>query len=278
MKIKSVIYPSVTFEEVSSAINTNLKAAEANLDAMSSDFDEYVKLDRRVDKTDKRFNIGVCIATIGPVAFVLIWGLLLALISPCSMAFVPGTAFFTISMICIIGAVVAIIAGTILAVYNRTQFKQSRQALRDAHSDLITKVAESIGLKDHERWVDDELAYYFDDGLERVKEILRREKYSLNPKADWSLKCYVSSLKALGDLPAESSLRLTSSASGFMEFDVEINGLFIKKCKIYYAAGSESEKTVFDRAAGITAKLESDGILDLSVLDECVKPYLSFKV
>lgn len=278
MKIKSVIYPSVTYEEVSSAIDTNLKAAEANLDAISSDFDEYVRLDRRVDRTDKWFNIGVCIATIGPVAFVLVWGLLLALISPCSMAFVPGTAFFTISMICIIGAVVAIIAGTILAVYNHTQCNQSKQALRELHRNLIVKVAKNIGVEGHEDWVKDELSYYFDEGLERVKEVLRRERYSLNTKVDWSLKCYVSSLKALGDLPAESSLRLTSSASGFMEFDVEINGLFIKKCKIYYAVGSESEKTVFDRAAGITAKLESDGILDLSVLDECVEPYLSFKV
>ena len=56
MKIKSVIHPSVTSEEVLSVINTNLKAAEANLDAISSDFDEYVRLDRRVSATDNRFN------------------------------------------------------------------------------------------------------------------------------------------------------------------------------------------------------------------------------
>lgn len=276
MKIKSVIYPSVTFEEVSGAIDTNLKAAEANLDAISSDFDEYVRLDRRVDRTDRWLNIGVGTAVLGPVAALVIWA---ALVVPCDPTrCVPGTPFFILSVVCGIIAAVAIVTGIILAVYNHTQCNQSKQALRDAHSNLITKVAESIGLKDHECWVDDALAYYFDEGLDRVKEILRREKYSLNTKIDWYLKCYVNSLKALEDLPPESSLRLTSSDSGFMEFDVEINGLFIKKCKIYYAVGSENEKTVFDRAAGITAKLESDGILDLSVLDECVKPYLSFKV
>lgn len=284
MKIKSVIYPSVTSDEVLGAINTNLKAAEANLDAMSSDFDEYERLDRRVSATDNRFNIGVGIAVIGPVVALVVW-ILSVLFMSCGdpptegiFTFVPGTPFFIMSVICGIVAAVAIVAGVILAIYNRTQFNRSRQEFREAHCDLIAKVAKSIGLKDHERWVDDELAYYFDEGLKRVKEILRREKYSLNPMTDWSMKHYVSSLKALEDIPAESSLRLTASSSGIMEFAVEVNGLFIKKCTIYYAAGSESEKTVFDRAAGITAKLESDGILDLSVLDECVKPYLSFKI
>lgn len=276
MKIKSVIHPSVTSEEVLSTINTNLKAAEAKLDAMSSDFDEYERLDRRVDRTDKRLNIGVGTAVLGPVAALVIWA---ALVVPCDPTrFAPGTPFFVLSVVCGIIAAVTIIAGIILAVYNHTQCNQSKQALRELHHNLIAKVAKNIGVEGHEDWVKDELSYYFDEGLERVKEILRREKYSLNPTTNWSLKYYISSLKALEELPAESSLRLTSSASGFMEFAVEINGLFIKKCKIYYAAGSESEKTVFDRAAGITAKLESDGILDLSVLDECVKPYLSFKV
>lgn len=284
MKIKSVIYPSVTSEEVLGAINTNLKAAEAKLDAMSSDFDEYEMLDCRVSATDNRFNVGIGTAVIGPVVALVVWIVSVLFMSsgrpPAEeiFTFTPGTPFFVLSVICGIIAAVAIVAGIILAIYNHTQFNQSKQALRDAHCNLITKVAESIGLKEHERWVDDELAYYFDEGLERVKEILRREKYSLNPKTDWSLKYYVGSLKALEDLPAESSLRLTSSSSGMMEFAVEVNGLFIKNCKIYYAAESESEKTVFDRAAKITAKLESDGVLDLSVLDECVKPYLSFKV
>ena len=278
--IKTIIYPKTKLDEINAHINENVeRACKKGKAACSAEITEFIRL----EKTDDRFTNLEIFAFVSlflvPAIIFLSWVFIVSLKVPLTREFEfvwddSLTPYTIISAICFVFAI--IIFGVLFKI-----FECKRDKIKSAQygcSEIIEKELWNILKADPSQMLG--IHSWCWPLYDRLEDKIKDNFKWFNRLSDNALYDYVEALKRVESLAnmKDVTLAVTGVDDGFINICTIVNGFEMEQFDIQYKIYQTDKEDAYKRVNRITEKLDRDGVLDLSFLDECVKPYLEYVV
>lgn len=278
--VKTIIYPKTKSDEINAHINENVeRACEKGKTACSAEITEFLRLEKIDDHLTNLEIFAFVSLFLVPAIILLSWVFVVSLkvSQTIGVEFVWDdslTPYTIISAICFVLAI--IIFGALFKIFEykrdkigSAQYECSEKIENELRNILKADPSQMLNIHS---W-----CWPLYDGLEdKIKDNFKW----FNRLSDNDLYNYVEALKRVESLATMKNVTLavTGVDDGFINICTIVNGFEMERFDIQYKIYQTSKEDAYKRVNRITEKLDRDGVLDLSFLDECVKPYLEYVV
>lgn len=278
--VKTIIYPKTKSDEINAHINENVeRACKKGKTACSAEITEFIRLENTEDRFTNLQIFAFVSLFLVPVFTLLQWVFIVSLKIPQTRGFEfvwddSLTPYTIVSAICFVLAI--IIFGALFKIFEY-KLDKIRSAQYRCYEKIenelrnILKADPSLMLNMHS-WC---WPLY-----DRLEDKIENNFKWFNSLSDNAIYDYVEALKRVESLAnmKNVTLAVTGVDDGFINICTIVNGFEMERFDIQYKIYQTDKEDAYKRVNRITEKLDRDGVLDLSFLDECVKPYLEYVV